>query len=147
MLDLVELAAKGQVDPDAVATAKWRIARLWGLHDQSVSQMTDKLLDTGVGEYDYFDFYPKTLAAVQASDFPTVMGPCGGHEVVTMTGPVSSIEPQLKEKGIAYEVVDWLTMDLATLTKKDLKEYNKWKAAMDKRLAIADAAAGNSATQ
>jgi zinc protease len=141
MFELVELGAKGQVEADAVATAKWKIARKWGLHDQAVSQMTDKLLDTGVGEYDYFDFYPKTLAAVQTSDFPQVMGPCGGHEVVTMTGPRSSLEPQLKERGIAYEVIDWLTMDLATLTKKDLKEYNKWKAAMDKRLALADAAA------
>jgi hypothetical protein len=27
-------------------------------------------------------------------------------------------------------------MDLATLTKKDLKEYNKWKSAMDKRVAL-----------
>jgi zinc protease len=147
MFDLVEAASKGQVDADAVATAKWKIARGWGLHEQAVSQMSSKLLGTGVGEFDYFDFYPKTLAAVSPSDFAPVMTPCGGHEVVTMTGPVSSIEPQLKEKGIAYEVVDWQTMDLATLTKKDLKEYNKWKTAMDKRLALADAAEDASATQ
>jgi predicted Zn-dependent peptidase len=148
MFDLVELASKGQVEADALATAKWKLARTWGLHEQAVSQMAGVLLDTGVGEFDYFDYYPKTLAAVNLSDFPQVMGPCGGHEVVTMTGPTSSIEPQLKEKGIAYEVVDWQTMDIATLTKKDLKEYNKWKAAMDKRIALADAAASqDSATQ
>ena len=75
------------------------------------------------------------------------MTPCGGHEVVTMVGPRSTVEPQLKEKGIAYEVVDWQTMDVATLTKKDLKEYNKWKSAMDKRLALADAAEADAATQ
>jgi zinc protease len=141
MFDLVELAAKGQVEPDAVATAKWKLARTWGLHEQAVSQMASKLLSTGLGEFDYFDYYPKTLAAVGISDFAQVMGPCGGHEVVTMTGPRSTVEPQLKEKGIAYEVVDWQAMSIATLTKKDLKEYNKWKTAMDKRLALADAAA------
>ncbi len=47
---------------------------------------------------------------------------------MTLVGPVDKIKPQLDERKIKYEVVDWEAMHLATLTAKEQKSYQEAKA-------------------
>ena len=128
MLGLVDKAAQGDIDPGALATAKWSRARSYGLGQQSGQQMLSRLLAVDAGNFDYFDMYKETLGNVSAEAFPQVLEPCAGREVITVVGPVEYATEQLDAEGIAYEVVDWEALYEAQLTKKELKKYKKAKA-------------------
>lgn len=142
MFDIVDKASKGDVDADAVLAAKWTRARQYGLGQQSGEQMMSRLLSTDVGNFDYFDHYPKDLGAVGVDDFDDVMAPCVGHEVVVMVGPKEYAEQQLTADGIPYEVVDWEALYRSQLDKKELKKYLKKKAKEEEEKAKEDAAKG-----
>ncbi|MBN2798662.1 MAG: insulinase family protein [Deltaproteobacteria bacterium] len=129
-LKIFEQTARGEVDEAMLASAKWSRARKYVLGHQSGSQMLDRLQSVraqGQG-YDFFDQYPGHLAAVSAQDFPALLAPCIGHEVVTVIGPAVFAEQELPKYGIAYEVVDWEALADQQLTPKELKKAQKARA-------------------
>lgn len=142
MFDIVDQASKGNVDADAVLAAKWTRARQYGLGQQSGDQMMSRLLSVDVGNFDFFEHYPKDLARVDVGDFDDVLAPCVGHEVVTLVGPKEYAEAQLTKEGIPYEVVDWQALHQAQLDKKELKSYLKRKAKEEKEEAAKKDSAG-----
>ena len=142
MFDIVDKASKGEVDGDAVLAAKWTRARQYGLGQQSGGQMMSRLIATDVGNFDFFEHYPKDLSMVGVGDFDDVLAPCVGHEVVTLIGPKEYAEAQLTKEGIPYEVVDWQALHQAQLDKKELKSYLKRKAKEEKEEAAKKDSAG-----
>lgn len=143
MYEIVDQASKGNVDGDAVLAAKWTRARQYGLGQQSGAQMLSRLISTDVGNFDFFEHYPKDLARVDVGDFDDVLSPCVGHEVVTLVGPKEYAEAQLTAEGIPYEVVDWEALHVAQLDKKELKAWQKRKAKEEKEKAEKAAAGGS----
>lgn len=130
MFALAENAAKGQIDPGEVARTRWALGREFVYGQTSSSQMLSRLSGTReLGyDYDYYQTWRDSLANVTPDIFPKLMEPCVGHEVVTVLGPKENAEAQLKELGLAYEVVDWEKLYEATLTPKELKDRQKAKA-------------------
>ena len=81
-----------------------------------------------MGNFAFFDHYPKDIGAVEAADFARVLAPCQGHEIITVVGPKEYAEPQLTERGIAYQVIDWEARYLSQLSEKEKKAWAKEKA-------------------
>lgn len=135
MIKIGEEAADGKVDEDALLAAKWTRARQYGLGQQSGQQMLDRLIGNDIDKLDFFKTYPKDLAAVSAADFPKVLSTCKGHEVITLIGPASYAVEQLTAEGIPFEVVDWEALHVSQLDKKELKAWQKKKAAEAKKAA------------
>ena len=131
MFDLVAKGAARDVDGQAVANAKWSRAREYVLGQQSSSQMLNRISGVGLEDISFFESYPEDLSKVSVEDFAPLLSTCVGQEVVTIGGPKDYAEAQLKELGISYEVVDWVSMYEAQLSSKELKKYlkNKEKAA------------------
>jgi zinc protease len=128
MFDIVAQGAKGDVPDNMVVAARWAKARTAGIYMQSGDQMLSTLMGVGIKNLSFYDHYAKDLGRVTKADFPGVLAPCVGHEVVTLVGPKEYAEAQLKERNIPYEVVDWEALYQAQLTKKELKKYLKAKA-------------------
>ena len=143
MLELLQEASTGNVDEGALATAKWSIARSYGLGQQSGAQMLSRLLGVDAGNFSYFDLYKTSLGQVSRDAFPKTLAPCIGHEIVTIVGPKEYATAQLDELGIPYEVVDWEALYESQLTKKELKKYRKAKAKEEEEAAKKKAAAAS----
>ncbi len=124
--DLVRSVEEDGADPIKVTSHKWSRGRRYVLGQQSGDAMLSRLL--GQDDMGYFAMYRDTLAAVDGADFPAMIHPCVGHEVVTVVGPKEYAEKQLEDKGIDYEVVDWEGLLESTLSPKELKKRQKQKA-------------------
>jgi zinc protease len=99
----------GKIDDASLVPYKLRFARNFGIDAQSTSQMTDRLswaLRWNV-PVSYLGRYGEDIAAVDGKKIQSLMQGCNGRSMTTVVGPLDVIEPQLKERGIAYEVVDW----------------------------------------
>ncbi|MEL6342836.1 MAG: insulinase family protein [Myxococcota bacterium] len=128
LLGLIEEGKNGNFPEREMVAAKWNTARSYGLYQQSGSQMLNRLMNTGIDQFDYFDYYPQELGAVDKSAFGEVLAPCVGHEIVTIVGPKEYATAQLDELGMSYEVIDWQSMFEGELNKKELKKYRKAQA-------------------
>jgi len=133
LFDIVEAGSKGEVSEQGIADAKLSKAREYVLNQQSGQQMLNRLMGTGMSNFDFFDNYGAQLAAASKDDFKELLVPCKGQEVVTLVGPVALIEPQLKEQDISYTVVDWEAERRALLTEKERKKEDKRKAKAEKK--------------
>lgn len=133
MLEFEERAAKGGLEDTAVIKSRWNIAREYVVNQTSSDQMLTRLMGTrDLGfDFDYYDTLRNTLSEVTQAQFPKLMEPCVGHEVVTILGPKQYAEEQLTKLGIKYEVVDWDALHTATLTEKEKKDKLKAKAKAD----------------
>ena len=142
MLDLVASVQKGAVTSEQTAKAGWSEGFGYVVGQTSTSQMLGRLMgNRGYGrEWSYFDTWRTELSEVDATTMPALIEPCVGHEVITIVGPREYAEAQLKEAGIAYEVVDWEGLYTASLDAKELKSYLKAKEKEAKK-AAKDAAA------
>lgn len=139
MFDIVEAGSKGEVSEQGIADAKLSKAREYVLNQQSGQQMLSRLMGTGMDNFDFFDNYGDQLAAASKADFPELLTKCKGQEVVTLVGPTKLIEPQLKEKGFTYQVIDWEVERRALLTEKERKKEDKMKAKAEKKKAKEEA--------
>lgn len=142
MFEFEERAAKAGLDDAAVIKSRWNIAREYVIGQTSTDQMLNRLSgmrDLGY-DFNYFSTLRDTLSTVDQSQFPKLMEPCVGHEVVTIVGPKQYAEEQLTKLGIKYEVVDWDALHTATLTEKEKKEKAKKKAKEAEKKAKEDAA-------
>lgn len=135
MFDIIAKGAAADVPDNMVAAARWSKARTAGIYMQSGDQMLGTLSSVGIKNLGFYDHYARDLGAVTKADFPLVLAPCTGHEVVTLVGPREYAEKQLTERNIPYEVVDWEALYQAQLTKKELKKYLKAKAEEDAKKA------------
>ncbi len=108
-LDATRRAAEGDLDPDLLKLMKLRETRKYVLNQQTTQQMLDRI--TAPARYgfswNFIEGHADRLAAVSISDIQALMGPCVGHEVLTLVGPEAVIVPQLEEQGIPYQVFDW----------------------------------------
>jgi hypothetical protein len=108
-IDLGERAKAGRIDPRLANIMKFNRAQGVVLGHQSVSQSMNTLLaawDTRDG-YGFWDTYGQKIGNVSAAQLSSLMNRCVGHEIVTMVGPQSIVEPQLKSSGLPFEVFDW----------------------------------------
>ena len=108
-LDLGERAKAGKLDPRLLAIQKFNRAQSVVQGHQSVSQTMNTLL--GVWDardgYAQWDTYGQRLANVTIPQMSALMPRCVGHEVITLIGPRSVVEPQLQKAGLPFEVFDW----------------------------------------
>ncbi len=130
MLGLAEGAGKGTIDADEVARTRWALGREYVYGGTSTAQLWGRLASTREMGFDYgfYDTWRSSLASVTPEVFPTMMEPCLGHEIITVVGPKELAEAQLKNVGLAYEVVDWEKLHEGTLSEKERKELQKSKA-------------------
>jgi zinc protease len=118
-------------DEGALATVKWSRARRYPIGETSTTQMLDRLMSVrySIGlDNEFFKWYPHELATVSIADLTPVLGSCAEHLVITLQGPTDYAEPALKERNIAYEVLDWETLLRAEMTPKEVKKRDKAKA-------------------
>jgi zinc protease len=141
MFDIIAKGVKADVPDNMVAAARWSKARTAGIYMQSGDQMLGTLSSVGIKNLSFYDHYARDLGTVSKADFPVVLAPCAGHEVVTLVGPREYAEKQLTERSIPYEVVDWEALYQAQLTKKELKKYLKAKAEEEAKEAATPATA------
>jgi len=127
MFDIIQSGAKGEVSQQAIGDAKLSRAREYVLYQQSSGQMLNRLMGTGLANFEFFTTYAEDLAGVSTDDFNKLLGRCEGKEVVTIVGPKENIEPQLKEESIEYQVIDWEADRRALLTEKERKKEDKKK--------------------
>lgn len=108
-IDLGERAKAGKLDPRLTAIMKFNRAETVVQRHQSVSQTMNTLL--GVWDvrdgYSWWDTYGQRLANVTIPQMSSLMPRCVGHEIVTLIGPRSIVEPQLQASGLPFEVFDW----------------------------------------
>ena len=95
-----------------------------------------------IENFDFFTEYGESLASVEKEDFTSLLTTCHGHEVVTLVGPLSNTEDQLKTAQIEYTVVDWEEERRGLLTEKELKKEDKAKAKAEKKKAKQNAKKG-----
>jgi zinc protease len=108
-IELGERAKAGRLDPRLLAIQKFNRAQGVVQGHQSVSQTMNTLLgawDARNG-YAFWDTYGQRLASVTIPQLSALMPRCVGHEVITLLGPVSVVEPQVKATGLPYEIFDW----------------------------------------
>jgi zinc protease len=127
--DLSDKMAAGDIDEDMLQLMKLNEARNYVLGHQTSGQMLNRLespFTTGYG-WDLIDGHAERLGAVTPADLQGQMERCNGHEIVTLTGPLEVIAPQLEEAGIAYEAFDWKAEKEAMFAQYDPKAYAKHK--------------------
>jgi zinc protease len=106
---LAKDAESGVFKDDRVAIHKLNIGKKYVLHQQSVPQMRDRLLQPLYWRNDWSTVtgYSDRLAAVTPASMQALMGDCTKHWIITVEGPKDAVTPSLDKAGIAYEVVDW----------------------------------------
>ena len=96
MLDIVEAGSKADVSEQELRMKPTR-AREYVLYQQSGDQMLNRLMSTGIENFDFFTEYGTSLASVGKQDFTDLLTTCQGHEVITPVGPLANTEEQLKK--------------------------------------------------
>merc|ERR1711871_1093774 len=96
-------------------------ARQYVLGQQSGRQMLGRISSMGYKNLgkNAFDILPEYYGNVQKEDFPKMMKPCEGHEVVTLVGPKSRATKLLDKNKIKYTIVEWEAEYLKMLTPKE----------------------------
>ncbi|MCB9758725.1 MAG: insulinase family protein [Alphaproteobacteria bacterium] len=126
-LRLSDQAAKGDLPEDTLTLMKLAEARKYALGHQTTSQMLGRLSDPYRGNWDHINGHAERLGKVTVADLQGQMGRCNGHEVITLTGPVEVITPQLDALGVDYEVFDWKAEADRRWAEYDPKGYAKAK--------------------
>ena len=113
----------GEFDEGILNQAKLRKSRGDGVSGQSTGQMMSKLTAVVANERDWSAVRDmgKDYAAVTKEHLQRLTKGCAENSIVTLLGPMDIIIPQLEEKGIEYEVVDWETAGDEILAKYDPK--------------------------
>ncbi len=135
IMGLIDEGTAGDIDDTIIANAKWSTARTMVLSQQSSNQMlgflAGALEDHGP---DYIRNLPQTLSKVSKADLVKSIGPCKGHETITIVGPTQYTVPAMKELNLEYQLIDWKQKYLDMLTEKERKKYEKNQAKEKVRL-------------
>lgn len=122
-LELGERAMNGKIDTKTVQVVKYNRAQQYVQGHQSTEQMLNRImsvLSAGWG-LSYFDRYPDLLASVHESDWPALLKPCIGHEVVTVVGPVEVLKTMFEKTDLPWAVYDMKQAKLDYYTAMGLK--------------------------
>jgi len=146
-IDATKDLAGGNVKAEEVTLHKLRMARESGLSSQSIDQMTGRLTGAIRNQKDwtYITGRGDDIAGVNPDQMVKLVQGCADHAIVTLHGPKDVIGPQLQEKGIPYEVVDFEARGDELLGKYDpkaLKKKQKAKAKEDAKKAKEEGEAG-----
>ena len=117
----------GKFEETELIRHKLRTAREAGIGAQSLDGMA-RTLTAAIIRNDPWTKIEKSgeyIASVDRAQLVRLMQGCTAHALVTIDGPTDVIKPQLEEKKIAYEVVDWKARGDALLQKYDPKAYEK----------------------
>jgi zinc protease len=126
--DLTRSIEEGEVEDNDLTLYKLRLARNEGIKAQSTSQLTRKLLTPLRWDqpWSYLTDAGQVIADVDAERIQELADGCLGRSIATLQGPVDVITPQLDEKGIEYEVVDWKERGNALHEAADPRDYKKY---------------------
>lgn len=132
--DLTEEVESGEVNDAMLTTYKARLARNYGVSAQSTNQLTSRL-STAIAWQQPWSMLTQAgeqIASVDAEQLRAMVDGCNARAITTLEGPAEVIEPQLKEKGFDYEVVDWEARGDEIHEAADPKSYKKYKKAKEK---------------
>jgi predicted Zn-dependent peptidase len=121
--------AAGKITKEEVVANQIRLAREAGVASQSLDQMTARLTGPLRRQAPLTDLVKggADVAGVTPEQLVRLVQGCAEHAIVTLEGPKSVIEPQLQEKGIASEVLDWKARRDALWSKHDPKGLEAFK--------------------
>ncbi len=107
-LEQAEKAKAMKMDDRILATRKFSNAQSYVVNQVSTNAMMSRLVNVAARGWglDYFDKIGARIAKAQQSDWPAMLEPCVGHEVVTLVGPVDVVKPQFDKLGMTVEVFD-----------------------------------------
>jgi zinc protease len=143
---MVKEIGEGQIDHDQLTMQKLYQARFFGLKQQSVDQMTDRLTMGARYGFPWLDSYGDRLAAVDEAAVQKAVEGCAEHAIITMQGPLDVIGPMLEEEGVEFEVYDWEARADELLLQYDPKAYKK-KKKKEAKEAEEEAAEGEEASE
>lgn len=125
--DLTAELESGEADDATLTMYKMRRARSYGVAAQSTTQLTGKLTNALTWEQPWTMLLDagKDIANVDAAKIQRMVSGCNGRSFTSLEGPAEIIEPQLQEKGIAYEVVDWKARGEELHKAADPKSFKK----------------------
>lgn len=109
ILERVGELRAGKIDPLKLAQTKWSLAAATRTNNQSNGELLFRLMDLSASKrpLSTLSTYPERLAAVTAADIASILEPCAGHEVITVTGPAKVLRAGLEGLKIPVEDVDW----------------------------------------
>jgi len=127
-LILSSARALAETDDDRRMLHQLRIARSTALHLQSIDQLSDKMAELAVDDERGWDWYQargEALANLTAEELAGVVQSCVDSGTLTLQGPIETLAPQLKERGIDFEEIAWLEQADAILAEHDPKALKK----------------------
>jgi zinc protease len=123
--ELVEKAEAGELNDDQVQLAKLQIAKEYGLAQQTIRGMLNRL-ENRHGNYDEFAEYADGLASVTVEDVTKVIQGCQENAYISVDGWVKVNREQLEKAGVEYELVDWKAKGEPLLEAQDPKRFKKY---------------------
>lgn len=127
-LDVAQRVEDGEISDDMLTRYKLRRARQHGIQAQSTDQMTSKLVSALAWQqpWSMLTDAGEDIANVNAAQLQEMVEGCSDRYIVTMQGPEEVIVPQLEEKGIPFEVVDYEARGDELHEKADPRGYKKY---------------------
>ncbi len=137
---MVDEVGNGDVDDTEVTLHKLRRARSTGVFRQSIAQFTGALVNVVNEDADWslITDAGKTISEVDKDQLTKLLEGCSDHMVATIQGPKDVITPQLDERGIDYEVLEWQSFAEELLWTHDPKAAKKREKDKQKRAKKAD---------
>ncbi len=134
-LEQGEKAKAMKLDDRILATRKFSNAQQYVIGQVSTNDMINRLFRVGSRGWgvNYFNEIGSRIAKVTQKDFPAILEPCVGHEVVTAVGPVSVIKANFDKLGMQVEVFDVDAYRKAYRAEMGLKEEKEDKKKDEKK--------------
>lgn len=125
---MVDKLEAGEIDDLSLRKYQLRRARNLGLAAQSTSQMSSKLMlpITWNQPWSMLMDAGQHIADVDAPQIKRITQGCNGRAITTIEGPAEIITPQLEERGIEYEIVDYKARGDELHAEYDPKGYKKY---------------------
>jgi predicted Zn-dependent peptidase len=103
----VEALAQAPLPEDALARARWLVARDFSTHFDTVSQVSGALAVVAAQRLppDYWEKQAASIASLTPARVQALARSLLGHEVVLVVGDAKAVGPQLKATGFDYELV------------------------------------------
>ncbi len=124
---MVKEVEAGDVDETEVTLHKLRNARSRGVPRQSIGQLTGALISVVNQDADWtlISDAGTTISEVDKAQLTKLLEGCADHMVATIQGPKDVVTPQLDERGIEYEVLEWQSVAEELLWTHDPKAAKK----------------------
>lgn len=125
---LTKKVEDGGISADELKMYQLRRARSYGIQAQSTGQMTSKLIEPLAWDqpWSMLTDAGERVADVNTDQIKRMVEGCSGRSITTLEGPAEIITPQLEERGIAYEIVDYEARGDELHEKYDPKGYKKY---------------------